>query len=231
MATRTRIPAEGVTVPAPCPVCGQRLTWQGRSWRLTCSGCGLAGGLTLHPDEARDLAWYLSCPVMLEDTPLDLFLAACLAVHHLAAADVEPEPVVISTKPTPDTHKARILPIPGETPEERAERLGEQARLNGIGVVPIAWNGAGVPYRFRVDSGERDEHNQPVRRYEVEVTAFRAYCPCMYSRLCCHLLAVKDWLVEWDAAERAREIAPPLPVAKAPVAYANTGKYAGLWED
>lgn len=228
MATRTRIPAEGVTVPAPCPVCGQRLTWQGRDWRLTCSGCGLAGGLTLHPDEARDLAWYMSYPDI-HDAPLDLFLAACLAVHHLAAVDVEPEPKVISTKPTPATHKVRVLPVPGETPAERAERLAEQASLNGMTVTPIRWTGAGVPVAFLVTSGERDANNQPVRRYEVEATEVRAYCPCKASGICCHLLAVKDWLLEWDAAERERVIAPPLSIAKAPVAYTNTGKYADLY--
>src|SRR4051812_2214987 len=161
-----RMLIEGVTVPAPCPVCSGRLTWQGRDWRLTCSGCGLAGGLTLHPDEARDLAWHLALPG-LQDTPIDLFLAACLAVHHLAGADVEPEPLVISTKPTPTTHKARILPPAcGETPAERAERLAEQAALNGIEVTPIRWTGAGVPVRFWVSSQERDGSNQPVRHYD-----------------------------------------------------------------
>lgn len=222
---RTPIPA-GVTIPTPCPACGGRLGWHGALWALACDGCALR--LTTTAQEANEIALYLACPGLL-DVPLETYLRALLAVHHLAIVPVAPAPQVISTRPTPATHKARVLPLPGETAPERAERLAAQAELNGITVTPIRWTAAGVPVGFLVTSGERDADNRPVRHYDVEVSAFRAACPCRATGLCSHLLAVKDWLLEWDAAERTRS-APP-PAAQAPGAYRNTGKYADLWMD
>lgn len=210
-------------LPGPC-LCGGALRYAVDARRLTCRQCPL--DITLTAQEHQEVLWYQAMP-RLQDVPFRLYLPALLAAHHCYAATVEPEPQVISTKPTPATHKARILPLPGETPEERAERLAAQADLNGVEVTPIRWTAAGVPVGFLVTSGERDAQNQPVRRYDVEVSSHRAYCPCKASGGCAHLSKVGAWLLDWEAAEREREAAK---IPKAPVAYANTGPYADLWE-
>lgn len=221
-----RMLIEGVTVPAPCPVCDGALRWEGRAWRLTCRGCGLAGGITLHPDEARDLAWHLALPG-LQDTSLDLFLAACLAVHHLAAAEVAPEPKVISTRDS-EGWKVRVLPMDRETSADRMARLSAQAALNNVQIEPLNARLS----EFRVSSQRRDADGQPVCWYLIRLDdqIARCSCPAPNDSICAHLSAVNAWLTETLQWERERE-RKGAEIPKAPVAYTNTGEYADLWED
>ena len=202
--------SRGVTVPAPCPICGGALRWTGQTWHLTCGGCNLA--VTLDPDEARDLAWHLAMPG-LQDTPLELFLSAVLQRHYITGAVITPDPTLVGTQ-ADGGFKWRVLPGGAETGAQRAARLSEQALVNGVTVQAenSDWT------LFRVSSQRRGADGQPLCWYAVRITALEARCSCQATGLCAHLAAAHTWLLDQQVTARLAEQAAVAWNSKTPEA-------------
>lgn len=216
----------GKALATACPICAGVPRYRLDCRTLTCSGCNLA--VTLDADEHHDLVWYLAAPG-LSDVPLDLFLRAVLAAHHISGAFRTPDARVISARDG-QGWKWQILPIDGETPAERAARLADQAELNGVEVWPV--NAALTEWRAtsqrRKEDGSRA--HEPYHILLTPMTA-RCSCPAPNDTVCAHLMKVHSTLLDLRANEEPPPDDEPAPVAwnSEKVAEIQAKAYSDLW--